>query len=403
MKLFGRLNIILLIAFASLIFIAKKINIIGSKNDSSLLQDTGTYHPNYYLLQIYLSNYEYIAACGGWDSIPDLKDTARLKKSLSIPNLLRKRLQRENYLQIKPILYPDSLDLALKNSLKLFQLNNGLVVSGEINAATIIALNVSVEQKIGLIKLNMERWKHLPNSFSKPSLLVNAADFSLTVIDNDTVALKMKTIIGREYRKTPVFSAKLTHIVFNPTWNIPPNILKKDILPAARKDISYLEKKHIRIFEIDSFGKRREMPITANELDKISNKGSAEFVQDPGPQNSLGAVKFVFPNHYYVYMHDTPSKELFEQSEPMYSSGCIRLSKAVDLAIYLLKKEKGWNLLKIDQTILSGKTTTVYLKNPVNVYIEYFTAWVSFENGMLQFRKDIYRRDNITQYKTEFL
>lgn len=390
MKLFRPLNIGILLILLLFIFIGKQFTI---SNGNLLSQkDSTIFHPNYYKLQEALSRYEVISGKGGWDFLSVAKGKTILETNDPVFSLLRKRLENENYLYTKNVLYPDSFDADLKNALKLYQVNNGLMANGILEATTIASLNITVEDRIKQIKLNMERWKHLPNNLGKHYLFVNTADFSLIAVKNDTVALKMKTIVGRSYRKTPVFSAKLTHIVFNPTWNIPPNILKKDILPQVKKDIKYLEKKHIRVFRTDSFGNKKQISAAEINWNQLIDNSPLEFVQDPGPENAMGAVKFVFPNRYYVYMHDTPSKDLFEEPEPMYSSGCIRLSKAVDLARHLLENEKSWTDEKVSQVLKSGKMYSVYIENPIDVYIQYFTAWVD-DNGTLQFRKDIYNRD----------
>ena len=396
MKLFSRLNVGIILILLLFVFISKQLT---RGNDNLLSQkDSTIFHPNYYKLQVALSNYEAISVMGGWDSLSLVKGKSISETNDPIFSLLRIRLEKENYLQTKYILYPDSFDADLQNALLLYQVNNGLTANGILDATTIASLNITVQDKIKKIKLNLERWKHLPNNLGEHYLFVNTADFSLIAVKNDTIALKMKTIVGRSYRQTPLFSAKLTHIVFNPAWHIPPNILKKDILPQAKKDIKYLDNKRIRVFKTDSIANKKQIPASEIDWNQLNDNSLLQFIQDPGPENAMGVVKFVFPNRYYVYMHDTPSKELFDEPEPMYSSGCIRLSRAIDLARHLLVKEKGWNKEKVNHILKSGKTYTVYIKEPIDVYIQYFTAWVD-DNASLQFRKDIYHRDNYFEYK----
>lgn len=243
------------------------------------------------------------------------------------------------------------------------------------------------------VRINMERWKALPRHLGKHYLFVNTADFRLDVVANDSVVMDMRVVVGRYYRKTPVFHAKLTHIVFNPSWNIPPNVLKKDILPELLKDSSFLSKNHMVVFQKDPAGTRKKISADTIDWKKISSESFPyELVQEPYAANALGVVKFMFPNRYNVYMHDTPFKNLFEKTEPAFSSGCIRLSDATGLAVHLLKSEKNWDEKRIADIIAMGRTFTVFLSEPVEVYIQYFTAWVDAK-GKIQFRKDIYNRD----------
>jgi murein L,D-transpeptidase YcbB/YkuD len=239
----------------------------------------------------------------------------------------------------------------------------------------------------------MERWKALPPDLGRFYIFVNTADFMLKVIKNDMVVMQMRVIVGRTYRRTPIFNSKLTHIILNPSWHIPPSIIKNDILPQIKKNKGYLQEKHIKIFYYDEKQKLTEVSGDSIDWNNISMKSFPyKLIQDPGEDNALGLVKFMFANDYNVYMHDTPSKELFNDSEPTFSSGCIRLSHALDLAMILLKNNTEWPIQKIIKTIGNGKTVTISLSEPVNIYIQYFTAWVNGE-GMIQFRKDIYKRD----------
>lgn len=253
--------------------------------------------------------------------------------------------------------------------------------------------DTALREKHEQIRINMERWKALPPFLGEYYLFVNTADFRLDVVEYDSVVMSMRVVVGRNYRKTPVFHASLTHIVFNPTWNIPPNILKKDILPEILKDTAFLRNNHIGVFQNDSHGVKKEILQDTIDWAKISwTSFPYELIQEPWEKNVLGAIKFVFPNRYNVYMHDSPFKQLFEETEPAFSSGCIRLSNAVALAVLLLESEKGWDEKKIAGIIRSGKNFTVYLSKPVEVYIQYFTAWMD-ASGKIQFRKDIYNRD----------
>lgn len=362
-----------------------------TKNSSLLSgQDSSVYHKQYYQLEKFLSYYTTISVQGGWIEIPERKNVLQPGAKDSAVLLLRKRLETENYLERRTVAAPDSFSEQLFIALKTFQKNNGLISTGSLDAVTIAVLNIPVEKRIEQIKVNMERWKIFPANKTNRYLLANIPDFNLSLMENDSVILNMKAIVGRTYRKTPVFNARLTHIVFNPTWNIPPTILKEDVLPLALKDSSYLRKNHIRIFQTKKGETRKEVPVDSVDWKTVSVKNFPyELIQDPGKYNALGAVKFIFPNPYNVYMHDTPAKELFTETQRTFSSGCIRISNAVGLAEQLLKGK--WSKKKIIQVIQSGETTTVNLTALVDVYITYFTAWVD-KNGSLQFRKDIYEK-----------
>lgn len=358
-----------------------------------LFQDSTSFHPQYYLLQKALHGYDSILKSGGWNFLDQTKSYQYYSKEYSITKHLRKRLELEGYLVKRNSINQDTSDADLFTALKIFQTNNGLVAAGNLNTATLAALNISSEKRIEQIKINMERWKALPKFLGKDYLFVNSAYFNLDVIENSIKIIKMKIIVGQIYRRTPVFSEKLTHVIFNPTWHIPTTIREKDILPIVIKDTSYLRKKFIKIYKTDVNGIRREVATDLIDWKSVTaKKFPYDLVQTSGSKNALGAVKFIFPNSYNVYMHDTPSKELFNKTEPTFSSGCIRLSKAIELSEHLLKNKKGWSKEKINKTIKSGKTMSVYLQEPVPVYIQYYTAWVN-ESGILQFRKDIYNRD----------
>jgi murein L,D-transpeptidase YcbB/YkuD len=381
------LNIPVLVLVATLSF--SKNSFIEQKATSESFQGSVIYRTQFYLLEKHLSDYGAIAEQGGWQQLPEGTDSLREGAKDTVVLLLRKRLEEENYLEAKAMAVPDSFDTGLVFALKTFQKNNGLVMSGSLDSVTISILNIPVEKRIEQIKINMERWKALPENLGEHYLFVNVADFKLQEWKDDSVILSMKVVVGKTYRQTPMFHAKISHVIFNPTWNIPSTILKEDILPLVLKDTSYLRKRHIRIYQTKKGGERREVPPDSVDWENVSSEDFPyELIQDAGKDNMLGVAKFMFPNPYNVYMHDTPSKELFAETERTFSSGCIRVSNATALAGHLLK----WNRKKVLRAIESGETTIIYLDEPVNVFIEYFTAWVD-PKGILQFRKDVYDRD----------
>ncbi|MBU4486700.1 MAG: L,D-transpeptidase family protein, partial [Candidatus Delongbacteria bacterium] len=237
-----------------------------------------------------------------------------------------------------------------------------------------------------------ERLRWMPENYGKLYILINLANYKLSYYKDNEFVESHNIIIGKAYRKTPVFSDKMTYLVFNPTWTVPPTILYKDMIPAVRKDKDYLTKKNIKVFK-DNLVKSPEIP--SDSIDWMNSSGKNFYyrlVQDPGPNNSLGEVKFMFPNKYNIYLHDTPDKNLFQKEERSFSSGCMRLENPISFAELLLKDIPGWNAEKINIVISTRKETTVNLKTPVYVHIQYLTTWVD-ENGEIQFRNDIYDRD----------
>lgn len=366
--------------------------IFSSKPDRILKTEAEPeYHHQYYLLQDYLKEYELIQKNGGWKTIPS-GDTLKTGTRNNRVSLLHERLSITKELDKNTISIIDSFDLSTEKAVKFFQKRHNLMADGIVEKNTLAALNISIEQRIKQIKINLNRWKQMPAVMEDYYIFVNTADFSLELVENDSLVLEMKVIVGRNYRKTPVIHSSVTGIIFNPYWYIPPGILKNDILPKIKKDSSFVKRMRMRIYET-SPGNKSKKEINPDQIN-WKEINSADFpyqiVQSPGLNNPMGAMKFSIPNNYLVYLHDTPDKELFEKKKRTFSSGCIRISKAKDLADYILKDMPDVNT---DSIIKSKKTVTVTLATPVKIYIEYFTCWVD-ENGTINFREDIYGRDN---------
>jgi murein L,D-transpeptidase YcbB/YkuD len=304
-------------------------------------------------------------------------------------NSINKKLQFLGYSHQDTIDFSDSL-LGLHKAVKLLQKAHGLNADGKLGRNTLLALDQSIEDKINALYVNMERLRWLPDSLNKRHILVNIADFTLDFVNNQDTLIQMRTVVGKDFRQTPVFNARLTYLVLSPTWTVPPGILRNDVIPAVAKNINYLASKNMRV--LDASGNSVD-PTTINWR-KVNAGGKFPYRvrQDPGAQNALGRVKFMFPNKYSVYLHDTPSKELFARDKRIFSSGCIRIEKPFELAQLLLADDSvRWNDNAIKEAMESGKETTVLLKNPVNVYIYYLTAW---SNGKeMSYRQDIYGRD----------
>lgn len=266
-----------------------------------------------------------------------------------------------------------------------FQTRHGLEADGAIGINTLKALNISIDERIGQIKANLERWRWLPRSFGNFYILVNIANYDLVVMKDGVETKRHKVIAGKTARKTPVFSSKMSYVVLKPTWTVPPGIIQNDIIPAMQKDPSYLSKKNIEL--LNSAGNIVD-PKTIDWNTKVPM--ALTYRQPLGKDNALGAVKFMFPNSYFVYIHDTPSKDLFNKNERAFSSGCIRTQDPLLLAEHLLNDPSKWSIDQINKVVETKTTQTIMLSEQPNVYILYWTAW--YKNGQIQFRKDIYER-----------
>jgi murein L,D-transpeptidase YcbB/YkuD len=256
---------------------------------------------------------------------------------------------------------------------------------------TLAALNVSVEARIRQIELNLERWRWLPKDLGGCYIMVNIAGFELAVMEGTDIVMTMPVVVGTAYRKTPVFSARMNHLIFAPYWNVPPTILREDKLPKIKADPGYVQRQHFEIVR-----GTEENPTFLDPWNIPWRKVTAatfpgHLRQTPGPWNALGRVKFMFPNAFDVYLHDTPDKHLFVRDARTFSSGCIRIQKPLDLAQYLLE-EQGWDRDRILAAMARSKPLRVELVRSLPVHVLYWTAWVDAE-GILQFRDDIYLRD----------
>lgn len=290
-------------------------------------------------------------------------------------------------------------DKKLEEAVIKFQKRHGLKPDGVVGKNTFKALDKSVDSIINTIIINMERLRWLPKDLGKTYILVNIADYKLQVIENNENVFSSDVIIGREQRMTPVFSNNISYVVFNPYWNLPRSISIRDKLPKIKKDINYLTDNNYRVFKWED---SKLVEVNYKEIDwQNLNYNNFDYFlrQDPGPNNALGRVKFMFPNKYSVYLHDTPTKGLFSRHYRSFSSGCIRLEDPFKLAEYIFRKNKSWDEDKINQILETNKETTVYLENKIPIHIIYLTAWVDDQNK-LNLRNDIYQRDSrlINQY-----
>lgn len=364
-------------------------NALANQSIYKTLLSLAPHHMGYLQMSSQLLFYRQIQAAGGWPQIPTGETLkAGMTDSVRIP-LLSERLWITGDLKdsINYITYePDLMD-----AVKHFQKRHGLETDGHLGKETLAALNIPVDQRVDQILLNMERHRWITQDLGDHYIMVNIADFMLQVYRDNELMMEKKVIVGKPFRKTPVFSSRMTYLVLNPYWTVPPTVLFNDILPEVIKNPGYLQTKNIKV--LTGYGSEMSTvdPYSIDWTKLSPNYFPYVLRQDPGATNALGKVKFMFPNKYNVYIHDTPSKELFNRSDRAFSSGCIRVEKPIELTSYLLSSDPKWTDATIKTILESGEEQTIMLKNPVNVHIIYLTSWV--QDGWIHFRKDLYNRD----------
>lgn len=327
-------------------------------------------NPQYNKLQEQLVIYNDLAKTATTDTIPYVKKPLKRGDSSEIIVLLKKRLFLLGDAKIADSSF--KYDSITSIAVKQFQRRLGLSIDGAVGNKMIEELNVPLQWRIRQLLVNMERLRWLPPTKDSNYILVNIPEYRLHVIDSGKTIMDMNVIVGKSANGTVIFSGNLKYIVFSPYWNVPTSIVRKEIVPAMDRNRNYLEKNHMEIT-----GRSNGLPLVR---------------QKPGPYNSLGLVKFLFPNNYNIYLHDTPNRDLFTQSSRSLSHGCIRISEPKKMAQYLLRSDTAWNSNNIDSSMHLSKERWVTLKKTVPVLIVYFTAWVD-KLGTLNFRKDIYGHD----------
>ncbi|WP_456462769.1 L,D-transpeptidase family protein [Reichenbachiella sp.] len=363
---------------------------LASGNIESSLRSLKPIHSGYDVLKKQLAVYKNLAASGGWETIPEgptLK--VGMTDSIRIPKLIDRLVISGDLVLMKNNNY--ELNTMIEGALKKYQTRNGLEVDGALGKQTTESLNIPIEERINQILINLERYRWIAQDLGEHYVIVNIADFQMQVFRQGNLTFEENVIVGKTFRKTPVFSSKMTYMVLNPYWVVPPTILFQDFLPEIQKNPAFLTAKNIKVLKGFGSGANIVDPTTVDWKQYSKNNFPFTLRQDPGPTNALGQVKFIFPNNYNVYIHDTPSKEMFQRADRAFSSGCIRLKNPMNFTHYLIKDNPKWNKEAIDKIMREGKEYTIFLDKPVNVHILYLTSWV--EKGELQFRKDIYNRD----------
>lgn len=342
----------------------------------------------YYIdLKANLTRYREIRRNGGWTNIPSGEVLKKGKRDPRVA-LLKLRLSKTGdykTFKSKPDIFDEELELAVKS----FQRRHLLKADGIVGKNTLAQMNVPVDDRIDQIRVNLERLRWVLHQKLPKFVLADIAGFQVFYIENRNVKWTGRAQVGTPYRETPSFIAQIKYLVINPTWTIPPTILAEDVLPAIKRNPSYLKKRNISVLN------RKGQAVKTEKID-WSRYTSENFPfilrQEPGPTNALGRIKIIFPNPEYVYLHDTPSRYLFAREDRAFSSGCIRVENVFELAGILLANKNKWNRKKLMEIVATNKTRTLRLPRPIPVVLLYWTVDID-PDGDIIFKKDVYNRD----------
>jgi len=339
-----------------------------------------------------IDRYADIVARGGWPKVPSVS-TLRLGDRHPSVSAMRTRLAASGDIDPNAV-GNDIYDSYVEAAVRRFQARHGLTVDGVVRAETLAAMNVPAPVRLAQLKVNVVRLRALSANLSPRYVVCNIPAARIEAIENSTAVSRHTAVVGKPDRPSPEINSKIIQINFNPYWTVPPSIVQKDLIPKMQDQPDYLTNNHIRIFD----ARHRELePSQINWYSEDATHYS--FKQDPGSSNSLGSIRINFPSAYGVYMHDTPLKNLFGDDFRFHSSGCVRVQNVRQLVAWLLDGMHGWSLEDIDSVIKSGEQKNVELKKPVPLHWVYITGWAT-PDGVVQFREDIYGKDNIPGAQT---
>ncbi|MBT8442482.1 MAG: L,D-transpeptidase family protein [Gammaproteobacteria bacterium] len=343
--------------------------------------------PVYARLREILVEYREIAAAGTWVEVPE-GPTLRSGDSGRRVAALRRRLAASDDLPDGASATGDAFDESLQTGVRIFQERHALDTDGAVGPATLAAINVPIETRIEQLRLSLERLRWIRSEIGEQFLVVNIAGFRVVLWKDNDFAWRGRAMVGKTYRQTPVFRGDIRYLEMNPTWTIPPGILRNDTLPAIKRDPNYLADRNISVIDRDG----RKVHPSMVDWTMYTRGVPYTLRQEPGPNNALGRIKFIFPNEHFVFLHDTPSRYLFDRAERAFSSGCIRVENPFELAELLLDEPDQWNQETLQAVIDGAQTQRVYLDDPMPVLILYLTASIE-PDGRPRFLKDIYSRD----------
>lgn len=356
------------------------------RNKGKAMEDLAPISKQYKLLLNYLNQYYQIQKAGEWLPIEaDQKKYSPGDSSSTITAIKYKLRLLGDYTD------EDSTGFfneALTEAVKKYQFRHGITEDGVVGPQFLKRINANIDQRIRQILINLERMRWVPREPDGDYLLVNIPEYRLHVYENGELSFDIDVVVGKAQHSTVIFTDNLKYVVFSPYWNVPPGILTNEILPAVQKNLGYLDRQNMEVVK----GKEVISPSSINWKAYTGKNFPYMIRQKPGENNSLGRVKFLFPNNYNIYFHDTPAKSLFGESRRDFSHGCIRLSEPAKLAEHLLRNDSTYTAEKIKELMMAGQEKYVTLKKPVPVFIGYFTAWVD-KNGLLNFRDDVYGHD----------
>lgn len=361
---------------------------LHNKDIKSTLEGLKPNHYMYNLMKFHLKKLRKEAAEGGW---PEVSEGETLKPGDTAARIVEVRnyLKAVGDLKKYKVSNEEVFDSIVEAAVKKFQLRHKLTDDGVIGKGTIEQMRVPIEDRIDLLILNLERTRWIFQDPDDDFLIVNIAGFHVKRIQDRQEIFDSRVIVGKYHKETPVFKGVMKYIVVNPTWTLPYSIATHETLPRLKKDPGYLAAKHMEVMD------RNGTVLNPSTIDWSEySRGNFPFIirQKAGPWNALGEVKFMFPNKYSVYLHDTPSRGLFNRQDRAFSHGCIRTEDKWGLFMSLMDDPEKWNMDKINEILKSGKTTTISLPKPINIYLIYLTAAVTQENNLM-FMKDVYKRD----------
>lgn len=373
------------------------------KNDireglSSLLPKTS----DYWALVAHLTTYEKIQEAGGWEAVPDSITSVEIGDAHETVVQLKARLKKTEK-QADVLDNKKDYDSLLSTVVSDFQKRHGLEIDGRVGQKTLEALNVPVEERIAQLKINIERYKWLPETRGRKHIWVNIPEFMLHFYRDGKIIQEHIVVVGSKNHKTPLFNSRVSNIVINPYWNVPLSIARNEILPKLKEGTDYLNKQRFDVIDkVETLDVVDNSDIDWTNTEEV--KKNFRFRQKPGPGNALGRLKFNLPNNWSIYLHDTPSKSKFKYAYRAYSHGCIRVHNPTALAATILNGKEEFSNSKevLDQKIKSGESQRVNIEEEIPVYLVYMTSWVDAE-GTLHFRDDIYKKDKMHQAALESL
>ncbi len=344
--------------------------------------------PEYGALKTTLIAYRKLAERGGWPKVPAGEVLKPEMIDERVPVLRERLAATDGALPAAEGADPNLYSADVIDALKRFQKRHGLETDGVLGKQTLFQLNVSVEARIRQIVANLERWRWMPEDLGQHYVMVNIAGFELKRVRKGRIEERMRVVVGLPYHRTPVFSDRIKYLEINPYWNVPYSIATKEYLPQLRRGTRRMASKGF-----EAVSGNRVLPLSAVDWGSYSRSHfPVRLRQRPGPSNALGRVKFMFPNRFNVYLHDTQARSLFGKAKRAFSHGCIRLARPIDLAEQLLSDLPDWNRNRIQGVLDAKDRTVVNLAEPVDVHLTYATAWQG-EGDTVHFAADIYRRD----------